>query len=97
MTQNKGSSGNTVSFSSRPYFISAHFLALQTKANTTFKTFSPPFSPLQTPAASWSEFVLTLKHNCFPRPFQKVQTLWECRSSDPVHVKHSPQLYTQYN
>ena len=78
MTQNRGSRGNMVSFSSRPYFKPAHFLALQTKADTTFKTFSPPFSPLQTPEASQSKFVPTLKQNCFPSPFQKVQTLQEC-------------------
>lgn len=51
ITQNRGSSGNMVSFSSRPYFKPAHFPVLLTKANTRLQPSLPSFSPLQNPGS----------------------------------------------
>lgn len=72
MTQNRTEGAlETDSFSSRPYFKLVYSPAMQTKANTTFQTFAPPFSPLGMPAAAQSKFVQTLTQNCF-LTFQKV-------------------------
>lgn len=66
MTQNRTEGAlETDSFSSRPYFKLVYSPAMQTKANTTFQTFAPPFSPLGIPAAAQSKFVQTLTQNCF--------------------------------
>lgn len=72
------------------------------KANTPFKTVSPPFSPLQTPAAPQPKSVPTVKQNRFPSPLQKVhrhavgmEMFRSCRcetlptAEHPIHIEHA--------